>query len=256
MDRVVSGGRVAGRVIVVTGAAGGQGSAEVDALVAEGASVIAADLTAPPSREGVVGVALDVASPEGWATVAELARERLGRVDGLINNAGVTSRVRIGDVTPEELTRVLNINVAGAVWGIQAVLPLMGEGGSIVNVGSLAGLPGHYTVPYTTSKWALRGLTHACAMELGPRGSRVNAVHPGYIETQMTASAPATFLAANVEVTPLGRPGQPEEVAQLMVFLMSTESSYINGVALPIDGGIRHGGVPKYLSDAVRRDQP
>jgi 3alpha(or 20beta)-hydroxysteroid dehydrogenase len=139
------------------------------------------------------------------------------------------------------------------VWGIQALLPLMGEGASIVNVGSLAGLTGHYTVPYTTSKWALRGLTHACAMELGPRGIRVNAVHPGYIETPMTATAPAPFLAANVAVTPLGRPGQPEEVAQLMVFLMSPESSYINGVDIPIDGGILHGGVPKYLSDAVRK---
>jgi 3alpha(or 20beta)-hydroxysteroid dehydrogenase len=214
MDRVVSGGRVVGRVIVVTGAAGGQGAAETDALVAEGASVIAADLSAPESRDGVVGVALDVADPDGWAAVAALARERFGRVDGLINNAGVTSRVRIGDVTPQELRRVLDINVAGAVWGIQALLPLMGEGASIVNVGSLAGLTGHYTVPYTTSKWALRGLTHACAMELGPRGIRVNAVHPGYIETPMTATAPAPFLAANVAVTPLGRPGQPEEVVQ------------------------------------------
>jgi 3alpha(or 20beta)-hydroxysteroid dehydrogenase len=247
--------RLAGRVIVVTGAAGGQGAAETDALVAEGATVIAADLQAPASRENVVGVELDVASPEGWARVADLARERFGRVDGLINNAGVTSRVRIGDVTPEELTRVLNINVAGAVWGIQAVLPLMGEGGSIVNVGSLAGLTGHYTVPYTTSKWALRGLTHACAMELGPRGIRVNAVHPGYIETQMTASAPTTFLDANVRLTPLGRAGQPEEVAQLMVFLMSPESSYINGVDIPIDGGQSTGAGPKFLSDEVRRGQ-
>ena len=250
---MVSGGRVAGRVIVVTGAARGQGAAEVDALVAEGATVIAADLEAPASRDGVIGVALDVADPEGWAAVAELARERFGRVDGLINNAGVTSRVRIGDVTPAELQRVLGINVGGAVWGIQALLPLMGEGASIVNVGSLAGLTGHYTVPYTTSKWALRGLTHACAMELGPRGIRVNAVHPGYIETPMTATAPASFLAANVRVAPLGRPGQPEEVAQLMVFLMSPESSYINGTDIPIDGGIHTGGVPKVLSDEVRR---
>jgi 3alpha(or 20beta)-hydroxysteroid dehydrogenase len=252
---MVKQGRVDGRVIVVTGAAGGQGSAEVEALVAEGASVIAADLQAPASREGVVGVALDVASPEGWASVAELARERFGRVVGLINNAGVTSRVRIGDVTPQELRRVLDINVAGAVWGIQALLPLMGEGASIVNVGSLAGLTGHYTVPYTTSKWALRGLTHACAMELGPRGIRVNAVHPGYIETQMTASAPAPFLAANVRLTPLGRAGQPEEVAQLMVFLMSPESSYINGIDIPIDGGQSTGAGPKFLSDEVREAQ-
>jgi 3alpha(or 20beta)-hydroxysteroid dehydrogenase len=247
--------RVIGKVIVVTGAGRGQGAAEAAALAAEGAQVIAADLEAPPDAERVTGVALDVADPDGWAALAALARERFGRVDGLINNAGITSRVRIGDVALEDWNRVLAVNVTGAMLGIQALLGLMGPGASIVNVGSLAGLTGHYTAAYTTSKWAIRGLTHSCATELGPRGIRVNAVHPGYIETPMTASAPPSFLRANVELTPLGRGGQPEEVAALMVFLMSDESSFVSGAEIPVDGGQLTSGSAKYLNDAVRGEQ-
>jgi 3alpha(or 20beta)-hydroxysteroid dehydrogenase len=248
----VPSGRLEGRVVVVTGAASGQGAAEVAALAAEGAEVIAADVSAVAAAERVDPLHLDVSDPTGWSALAVHARERYGRVDGLINNAGVTSRVRVGEVELEEWNRVFAVNVTGALLGIQALLPLMGPGSSIVNVGSLAALTGHYTAPYTASKWALRGLTQAAAMELGQRGIRVNAVHPGYIETPMTASAPAAFLDANVELTPLGRPGQAEEVAALMVFLISGESSFINGAEIPIDGGQALGGGPKFLSDAVR----
>jgi 3alpha(or 20beta)-hydroxysteroid dehydrogenase len=250
----VTTGRVAGRVIVVTGAGQGQGAAEVAALAAEGAMVIAADLEAPTDADGVVGVALDVADISGWERVAALARARFGRVDGLINNAGVTSRVRIGDVELEDWNRVLAVNVTGAMLGVQALLPLMGDGASIVNVGSVAGITGHYTAAYTTSKWAIRGFTHSCATELGPRGIRVNVVHPGYIETPMTASAPPSFRRANLDITPLGRSGQPEEVAALMVFLMSAESAFISGAEISVDGAFSTSGAAKYLSDAVRAD--
>jgi 3alpha(or 20beta)-hydroxysteroid dehydrogenase len=131
-------------------------------------------------------------------------------------------------------------------------MPLMGEGASIVNVGSVAGLTGHYTAAYTTSKWALRGLTQCAATELAPRGIRVNAVHPGYIETPMTAAAPAAFRGVNVALTPIGRTGQPDEVAALMVFLLSSESSFISGADIPIDGGFTGGGIAKTISDALR----
>lgn len=251
---LVTMGRVGGRVIVVTGAGQGQGAAEVSALAAEGAQVVAADLEAPADADGVVGVALDVTDSAGWDRVATLARERFGHVDGLINNAGITSRVRIGDVELEDWNRVLAVNVTGAMLGVQALLPLMGPGASIVNVGSVAGLTGHYTAAYTTSKWAIRGFTHSCATELGPRGIRVNAVHPGYIETPMTASAPPSFLRANLDITPLGRIGQPDEVAALMVFLMSPESEFISGAEIPIDGAFSTGAGAKYLSDAVRTE--
>ncbi len=260
-------GRVAGKVIVVTGAASGQGAAEAARLAAEGAEVVAGDLAgaweraAPPGAggDGVVHIHrrdLDVADPDSWAALAQWIRERLHRVDGLINNAGTTSRVRLPDVDIHEWNRTLAVNLTGPMLGITTLLPLMGPGASIVNVGSIAGLTAHYTAAYTASKWGLRGLTHTAAMELGPRQIRVNAVHPGYIETPMTASAPAAFLAANEAITPLGRGGQPEEVAELMVFLMSDESRFVTGAEIPIDGGQTSGGIAKFLSDAVRPPEP
>ena len=150
------------------------------------------------------------------------------------------------------MDRTLGVNLTGPMLGITTLLPLMGAGASIVNVGSIAGLTAHYTAAYTASKWGLRGLTHTAAMELGSRQIRVNAVHPGYIQTPMTASAPPAFLAANETLTPLGRGGQPEEVAELMVFLMSDESRFITGAEIPVDGGQTSGGIAKFLSDAVR----
>ncbi|HEY2604316.1 MAG TPA: SDR family oxidoreductase [Thermoleophilaceae bacterium] len=246
-------GRVQDRVIVVTGAARGQGEAHTAALAAEGAIVIATDVNEPAAREGIHARVLDVSDADGWAALADSIKGEFSRVDGLINNAGVTSRVRLGEVELDDWNRVLAINVTGAMLGIQALMPLMSAGASIVNVGSVAGLTGHYTAAYTTSKWALRGLTQCAATELGTRGIRVNAVHPGYIETPMTASAPPAFKPANEALIPLGRGGQPEEVAGLMVFLMSGESSYLNGAEIAIDGGFSGGAAAKSLSDALRK---
>ncbi|HET9093916.1 MAG TPA: SDR family oxidoreductase [Solirubrobacteraceae bacterium] len=246
-------GRLRDRLIVVTGAARGQGQAEAAALAAEGARVLACDLEAPPSGGGTVGHRLDVTDPDAWSQLrGRIERELGARVDGLINNAGITSRVRLPDVGLEEWNRVLAVNLTGPMLGIRTLLPLMGDGASIVNVGSIAGLTGHYTAAYTASKWGLRGLTRTAAMELGPRGIRVNAVHPGYIETPMTSGAPASFQRTNLDVTPLGRAGRPAEVAELMVFLMSDASRFISGAEIQIDGGQVAGGLAKVMSDAIR----
>lgn len=248
-------GRVQDRVIVVTGAASGQGAAEVRALHREGAVVVATDIAeAIPddASERVHCQRLDVARPDEWDALAQWVRGRFGRLDGLINNAGTTSRARLADVTHEEWNRALSINLTGPMLGIQALAPLMGAGAAIVNVGSVAGLTAHYTAAYTASKWGLRGLTHVAAMELGPRGIRVNAVHPGYIETPMTASAPAAFRDANQALTPLGRVGTAEEMAALIVFLMSNECSFMSGAEIAVDGGFSSCASAKALSDALR----
>jgi 3alpha(or 20beta)-hydroxysteroid dehydrogenase len=254
-------GRVEGKVVVVTGAAGGQGAVEAAWLVREGADVVATDLPAegPQAPTGAGSYAyrrVDVTSEEDWKGLAAWLEAEHGRVDALVNNAGITFRGRLGAVARADWDRVLATNLTGAFLGMQALLPLMPRGASIVNIGSVAALTGHYPVAYTVSKWGLRGLSHVASLELGRLGIRVNTIHPGYIETPMTASAPPAFLGAQLAETPLGRAGRPEDVAPLVVFLVSDESAYLSGAEIPVDGGQASHGGTKSLSDALRAASP
>jgi 3alpha(or 20beta)-hydroxysteroid dehydrogenase len=127
----------------------------------------------------------------------------------------------------------------------------MNLGSSIVNVGSAAGLTAHYTAAYTSSKWGLRGLTHVAATHYGPAGIRVNIVHPGFIETGMTASAPSAMVGAQLDLTPLERVGQPEEVAAVVVFLLSDAASYVSGAEIPVDGAYTSSAGVKFMADRI-----
>jgi 3alpha(or 20beta)-hydroxysteroid dehydrogenase len=154
-------------------------------------------------------------------------------------------------VSRRDFVDAYEVNAVGSALGIRHLGPLMCAGSSIVNVGSAAALMAHYALAYSASKWALRGITKAAAMELGPRGIRVNCIHPGFIETAMTRSAPDAFREANLRATPLARTGTPDDVAPVVGFLLSRASGFITGVDLPIDGGLTSHGGGKTIADAL-----
>jgi len=245
--------RVEGKVVVVTGAARGQGRAIAEALATEGATVWATDIDdAPPAPAGITPHRADITSEADWQQLAHLIAQRDGHVDGLVNNAGIAARGRLPNVDADEWHRALDVNAFGPLLGMQAMFPLMTPGGSIVNVVSIAGMSGHAAAAYTASKWALRGLTRTAALEFGEQGIRVNAIMPGLIDTPLLDGASPAFRNAAVAETPLGRIGTTADIAPLVVYLMSDESSYVNGAEIAVDGGLTSHVSHKSIADATR----
>ncbi|GAA3060250.1 SDR family NAD(P)-dependent oxidoreductase [Streptomyces glomeratus] len=249
-------GKLDGRVVIVTGAARGQGEQEARLFTAEGARVLLADVLddqgeALAKELGQRYVHLDVGREADWAAAVARAKEAYGRIDGLVNNAGILRFNSLLDTPLDEFMQVVQVNQVGCFLGIRTVAPEIAAagGGTIVNTASYTAMTGMAAVgTYTATKHAVLGLTRVAAIELAPRGIRVNALCPGAIDTAMSnpslldpeADAEQTSRALDElyrRLVPLGRIGRPEEVARLALFLTSEDSSYVTGQPFVIDGG-------------------
>ncbi|GAB4530471.1 MAG: 3-oxoacyl-[acyl-carrier-protein] reductase [Anaerolineae bacterium] len=240
------------KVAVVTGAAQGIGRAIAEALASQGANVVVADLqeekaqtvaqeiTASTGRRAIA-VKVDVANSDSAKAMIDRAVDEFGRVDILVNNAGTTRDNLIMRMSEADWDLILNINLKGAFNCSKAVVrPMMKQRyGRIINISSVSGLAGQAgQANYSASKAGLIGLTKALAKELGARNITVNAVAPGFIETELTANLPQELKDWGIQMTPLGRFGQPEDVARAVVFLASDAASFITGHVLSVDGGM------------------
>jgi 3alpha(or 20beta)-hydroxysteroid dehydrogenase len=240
-------GRLDGKVALISGGARGQGEAEARLFVAEGASVVIGDVldeqgekVAADLGDQAVYCHLDVTEGRDWQRDVATVKDRFERLDVLINNAGIVRLGMMLDVTLEEYREVVDVNQIGCWLGMKTSAPLMGEtgGGSIINVSSMNGImPGPGAMSYIASKFAIRGMTKAAALELAPLGIRVNSIHPGAIDTDMAHQALGNPEGNPVGHLPIPRMGRPDEVAKMAIFLATDDSSYSTGSEFIIDGG-------------------
>ena len=240
-------GRVQGKAILISGAASGMGAAHAWALAREGGSVVigdiqsdagkalAAEINAELGRTAAIFALLDVSEYTTWKLAVAMAVSEFGGLDALVNNAGIGSKGSVEEADIEDWDRAIRINLTGTFYGMKAAAPELKKKGSssIVNVSSIAGLVGFKNrAAYSASKWGVQGLTKTSALDLGPAGIRVNSIHPGSVNTPMTAGFKRGF-----GQVPAGRAAEANEVSPLVVYLVSDESRYVSGAAIAIDGG-------------------
>ncbi len=246
--------RLKDKVAVITGSAGGIGLATARRFAAEGAAVVLADvkedalesaraqvLAAAP-QAAVLAVALDVTRADSVRAMVDAVMGRFGRIDCLVNNAGITADARLVKMTEEQFDRVIAVNLKGVYRCTQAVAdPMIRQGsGAIVNASSVVGLYGNFgQTNYAASKAGVLGFTKTWARELGPKGIRVNAVCPGFVRTPILDTIPEQVIEKMIEKVPLGRLGNPEEIASVYAFLASDDASYLNGAVIEVSGGIQ-----------------
>jgi 3alpha(or 20beta)-hydroxysteroid dehydrogenase len=239
--------RLAGKVAVITGAAQGMGAAHARLFIREGAKVVLTDLNEEKGQalakelgKDALFIKQDVTSEADWQTVIEKTEKHFGAVNVLVNNAGITFSKSILDTTLEDYRRIVEINQVSIFLGIKAAIPSMKKSGvgSIVNISSINGLVGG-AVGYTDTKFAVRGITKAAALEVAADNIRVNSVHPGVIETPMIMQADTkAAVEAFAKSIPQKRLAKPEEVSSLVLYLASDESSYSTGSEFVVDGGV------------------
>ncbi|MCQ6563180.1 SDR family NAD(P)-dependent oxidoreductase [Paenibacillus mendelii] len=243
-------GRLSGKVAIITGAALGMGAAEAKLFAREGAKVVATDIKDDELQQVVqeiikdggeaIGLRHNVASEDEWKAVVQEAVTRFGKVDVLVNNAGISSTKNIIDIEISEWNRVMDINLTGCVLGMKYCIPEMQKAGagSVVNISSIGGIVGMAgSSPYTAAKGALRALSKSAAVEHAKQNIRVNSVHPGIIVTPMTEPSMKDAMPYYQTFTQLPYFGKPEDVAYGVLFLASDEARFMTGSELVIDGG-------------------
>jgi 3-oxoacyl-[acyl-carrier protein] reductase len=243
--------RLKNKVSIITGAAQGIGLATALKFAEEGATVIVCDMK-PEGVDAALamvrargaqaqGYAVNVTDRAGLDAMAAAVKEHYGRIDVLVNNAGITKDARLQKMTLEQFDAVIDVNLRGVFHGTQAVLGAMVAQGSgvILNASSVVGIYGNFgQTNYAAAKFGVIGFTKTWARELGPKGIRVNAVAPGFVETPILATIPDKVLQQMREQVPLHRLGKPEEIANVYAFLASDEASYINGAVIEVSGGM------------------
>jgi 3alpha(or 20beta)-hydroxysteroid dehydrogenase len=239
--------RLQNKTVLITGAARGHGAAEARLFVREGARVVITDvleaqgqtLAQELGKDAAIFLRHDVSSEADWEKAIDAAGS-FGGLHGLINNAGIYQPATLMETDAALFERHIRINQLGPFLGMKAVVPLMERcgGGVIVNISSVAGLRGSPgAIAYSATKWALRGMTKAAAIDFAPRNIRVNSIHPGPIDTPMLDVRTPEQNQRRLQQVPMKRMGTPEEVADLVLFLVSDESRYITGAEIAIDGG-------------------